>query len=43
MSFEPFGYGDKLYDRVGGLGLKPKEFAVLLLVAVIVAIIWKLS
>jgi hypothetical protein len=43
MAFEPFGYGDRWYDRLGGRGLKPKEFTVLLLVIVIVGIIWELS
>ncbi len=43
MAFEPFGYGDRWYDRLGGGRLKPKQFAVLLLVVVTVAIIWELS
>ena len=33
MSFEPFGYGNRWYDRLGGHRLKSKEFAGLLLIA----------
>jgi len=43
MAFEPFGYGNRWYDRLGGRNLKPKEWAVVLLVVVIVATIWAIS
>ena len=43
MAFEPFGYGNRWYDRLGGRGLKPKEFAVVLPIVIVLAIIWELS
>lgn len=43
MAYEPFGYGNRWYDRLGGRNLKPKEFAVLLLVVVILAAAWEFS
>jgi hypothetical protein len=43
MAFEPFGYGDRWYDRVGGRKLRPKEMAVAFLIVVVLAVIWQLS
>ena len=43
MAFEPFGYGDRWYDRLGGRNLKPKDYAVVLLIVVVMAVIWQLS
>lgn len=43
MAFEPFGHGDRWYDRLGGGSLKPKDYAVLLLIIVVLAVIWQLS
>jgi len=42
MPFEPFGHGDQWYDRLGGRNLKPKEFAIVLIVIVVIAITWQL-
>lgn len=42
MAFEPFGYGDRWYDRIGGRNLRPAEFAMALLVVVIISILWQL-
>ena len=42
MAFEPFGRGERRYDRVGGRNLKPKEFALVLLVIGIISIAWQL-
>ena len=43
MAFEPLGHGSRWYDRLGGRNLKPKEFAVILLVVVTLAILWEFS
>lgn len=43
MAFKPFGHGNRWYDRLGGRNLKPKEFAMVLVVAVVLAIAWQLS
>ena len=40
MSFEPFGYGNRWYDRLVGRGLKPKEFAGLLLIVGVLITGW---
>ncbi|WP_212611423.1 hypothetical protein [Sphingomonas gellani] len=42
-AFGPFGYSNRWYDRLGGRNFNPKEFAMLLLVVVILAAIWQLS
>ena len=42
MAFEPFGYGDRWYDRVGGRKLKLKEFAAVTLIVLAVIVIWQL-
>lgn len=43
MAFEPFGYGGRWYVRIGGRKLKTKEFAVVLLIVVVLATLWQLS
>ncbi len=43
MAFEPFGYGDRWYDRLGGGKLKPKERAIVFAVIVVLAIVWQVS
>jgi hypothetical protein len=40
MAFEPFGYGNRWYDRVGGRKLKLKEFAAGCLIVVAVLMLW---
>jgi hypothetical protein len=37
MAFEPFGLGDRWYDRIGGRNLKPGCWALLLPLAALVA------
>ena len=43
MAFEPFGYGNRWYDRVGGGKLKLNEFAAVCLIVVAVVVIWQLA
>jgi hypothetical protein len=43
MAFEPFGYGNRWYDRVGGRKLRPKEMAIMFLIVMTLAMIWQLS
>jgi hypothetical protein len=43
MAFEPFGYGDRWQDRLGRGELKPREFAISLLIIVVGIVIWQLS
>lgn len=43
MAFEPFGYGGRWYDRLGGRNLKLKEFAIVLAVVVVLAVVWQVS
>ena len=42
MAFDPFGYGDRWQDRLGGSVLKPKEFAIALLIIVTAIVVWQL-
>lgn len=42
MAFEPFGYGDRWYDRVGGRKLRPMEMAAAFLIVVVVVVAWQL-
>jgi hypothetical protein len=43
MAFEPFGYGKRWQDRLAGGVLKPKEFALSLLIVGIVVLVWQLT
>ena len=39
MSYEPFGYGNRWFDRIGGRRLKAGEFALTLVIVVTVIVI----
>ena len=43
MAFEPLGYGKRWYDRLHAGVLKPKEFAVSLLIVAVLIVMWELS
>lgn len=43
MAFEPFGYGQRWQDRLGRGVLKPKEFALSLMIIGIAVVVWQLA
>lgn len=43
MAFEPFGYGNRWQERLTGGVLKPKEFAITLLILVVGFVVWQLT
>lgn len=42
MAFEPFGWGSRWQDRLGGRVLKLKEFAIVLLIIGTAIVVWQL-